>query len=111
MASTETVVVLAALVDASLIQTEIVAGGIVRFSMLELIRDYALQRRQVQRRYVNAGMPRILPDWQRPSSRILGRSKAFAMRNLYWHRHRSCRMRERRWSGQRRCKRRNWGCG
>ena len=44
MASTETVIVLAALVDASLIQTEIVAGGIVRFSMLELIRDYALQR-------------------------------------------------------------------
>ncbi len=44
MASTEIVMVLAALVDASLIQTEMVAGDIVRFSMLELIRDYALQR-------------------------------------------------------------------
>jgi predicted ATPase/transcriptional regulator with XRE-family HTH domain len=44
MASTETIMVLAALVDASLIQTQIVAGGIVRFFMLELIRDYTLQR-------------------------------------------------------------------
>jgi len=40
----EVILTLAALVDASLIQTETVAGGVVRFQMLELIRDYALQR-------------------------------------------------------------------
>jgi predicted ATPase/transcriptional regulator with XRE-family HTH domain len=44
MAPAKPVLVLAALVDASLIQTEMLAGGVVRFSMLELIRDYALQR-------------------------------------------------------------------
>ena len=40
----EPVLTLAALVDASLVQTEISAGDAVRFGMLELIRDYALQR-------------------------------------------------------------------
>src|SRR6266566_3351552 len=44
MAPAKPVLVLAALVDASLIQTEMLAGDVVRFSMLELIRDYALQR-------------------------------------------------------------------
>ncbi len=42
----EVILTLAALVDASLIQTEMVAGGVIRFQMLELIRDYALQRLQ-----------------------------------------------------------------
>src|SRR6266571_7875505 len=40
----EVILTLAALVDASLIQTEMVTGGIIRFHMLELVRDYALQR-------------------------------------------------------------------
>jgi predicted ATPase/transcriptional regulator with XRE-family HTH domain len=40
----EVVLTLAALVDASLIQAEIVGGSAVRFGMLELIRDYALAR-------------------------------------------------------------------
>ncbi len=40
----EVILTLAALVDASLIQTEMVAGGNIRFHMLELVRDYALQR-------------------------------------------------------------------
>jgi predicted ATPase len=40
----EVILTLAALVDASLIQTETVGGGVIRFQMLELIRDYALQR-------------------------------------------------------------------
>jgi tetratricopeptide (TPR) repeat protein len=40
----EVILTLAALVDASLIQTETVAGGVIRFQMLELVRDYALQR-------------------------------------------------------------------
>jgi predicted ATPase/DNA-binding XRE family transcriptional regulator len=43
-APAEPVLMLAALVDASLVQTEISAGGTVRFHMLELMRDYALQR-------------------------------------------------------------------
>ncbi len=42
--SGEVILTLAALVDASLIQTEMVVGGVIRFQMLELIRDYALQR-------------------------------------------------------------------
>ncbi|MDQ6660332.1 MAG: helix-turn-helix domain-containing protein [Chloroflexota bacterium] len=46
IAAKETFLTLAALIDASLVQTEMVAGGIVRFSMLELLRDYALQRLQ-----------------------------------------------------------------
>jgi len=40
----EPILTLAALVDSSLIQAEMLAGGMIRFSMLELIRDYALQR-------------------------------------------------------------------
>ncbi|MGH2497138.1 MAG: ATP-binding protein [Ktedonobacteraceae bacterium] len=40
----EAILMLAALGDASLIQAEIVADEAVRFGMLELIRDYALQR-------------------------------------------------------------------
>ena len=40
----EVILTLAALVDASLIQTEMVSGGVTRFQMLELVRDYALQR-------------------------------------------------------------------
>ena len=43
-APAEPVLMLAALVDASLVQAEISAGGAVRFHMLELMRDYALQR-------------------------------------------------------------------
>jgi predicted ATPase/DNA-binding XRE family transcriptional regulator len=35
---------LAALVEASLVQTQVQAGGLVRFSMLELIREYAWER-------------------------------------------------------------------
>jgi predicted ATPase/transcriptional regulator with XRE-family HTH domain len=40
----EVILTLAALVDASLIQTEMEVGGVIRFHMLELIRDYALQQ-------------------------------------------------------------------
>src|SRR5439155_18953997 len=40
----EVILTLAALVDASLIQTEMVSGGVIRFQMLELVRDYALQQ-------------------------------------------------------------------
>jgi predicted ATPase/transcriptional regulator with XRE-family HTH domain len=40
----ETILTLAALVDASLIQADILAHGITRFTMLEIIRDYALQQ-------------------------------------------------------------------
>ncbi|TMC15501.1 MAG: tetratricopeptide repeat protein, partial [Chloroflexi bacterium] len=43
-ASEEPLLTLAALVDASLVGAEIVAAGVVRFSMLELIREYALAR-------------------------------------------------------------------
>src|SRR6266571_7081004 len=43
-AAEESILTLAALVDASLVQAEIAAGEAVRFGMLELIRDYALQR-------------------------------------------------------------------
>ena len=44
MATEESILTLAALVDASLVQAEITAGEAVRFGMLELMRDYALQR-------------------------------------------------------------------
>jgi predicted ATPase/transcriptional regulator with XRE-family HTH domain len=40
----ETILALAALVDASLVQVDIPVDGPARFSMLELMRDYALQR-------------------------------------------------------------------
>jgi predicted ATPase/DNA-binding XRE family transcriptional regulator len=40
----ETILALAALVDASLIQADMLANGVTRFTMLEIIRDYALQR-------------------------------------------------------------------
>lgn len=40
----EVILTLAALVDASLVQAEMPAGDTVRFTMLALIRDYALQR-------------------------------------------------------------------
>jgi predicted ATPase/transcriptional regulator with XRE-family HTH domain len=40
----EVILTLATLVDASLIQTEMVSGGVIRFQMLELIREYALQQ-------------------------------------------------------------------
>jgi predicted ATPase/DNA-binding XRE family transcriptional regulator len=43
-ADEERLLTLAALVDASLVQTEVQAAGLVRFSMLELIREYARQR-------------------------------------------------------------------
>jgi predicted ATPase/transcriptional regulator with XRE-family HTH domain len=43
-AAEESILTLAALVDASLVQAEIAGGSAVRFGMLELIRDYALQR-------------------------------------------------------------------
>lgn len=42
--SAEVILMLAALVDASLIQTDTVANGAVRFHMLELVRDYARQQ-------------------------------------------------------------------
>ncbi|MEJ2596916.1 MAG: helix-turn-helix domain-containing protein [Anaerolineales bacterium] len=44
MAVEERLLTIAALVEASLVQTETEAGGVVRFSMLELIREYALER-------------------------------------------------------------------
>ncbi len=44
VAAEETILTLAALVDASLVQAEMSAGDAVRFGMLELMRDYALQR-------------------------------------------------------------------
>jgi predicted ATPase/DNA-binding XRE family transcriptional regulator len=40
----ETILMLAALVDASLVQTEALVGDTVRFGMLEMIRDYALEQ-------------------------------------------------------------------
>ena len=40
----ETILALAALVDASLVQVDILVDGPARFGMLELMRDYALQR-------------------------------------------------------------------
>src|SRR5437588_8373469 len=43
-AAEETILTLAALVDASLIQAEMLAHGATRFTILELIRDYALKR-------------------------------------------------------------------
>ncbi len=43
-AAEESILTLAALVDASLVQAEMAAGGAVRFGLLELMRDYALQR-------------------------------------------------------------------
>ncbi len=43
-AAEESILTLAALVDASLVQAEIAGGSAVRFGMLELIRDYALQQ-------------------------------------------------------------------
>ncbi|MFL5591769.1 MAG: ATP-binding protein [Ktedonobacteraceae bacterium] len=44
METEESILTLAALVDASLVQAEVTAGEAVRFGMLELMRDYALQR-------------------------------------------------------------------
>jgi predicted ATPase/DNA-binding XRE family transcriptional regulator len=44
MAPEEIILMLAALVDASLIQAEMPTGDTVRFTMLEIIREYALQR-------------------------------------------------------------------
>jgi len=44
VAAEESILTLAALVDASLIQAEMSTGEAVRFGMLELMRDYALQR-------------------------------------------------------------------
>jgi predicted ATPase/transcriptional regulator with XRE-family HTH domain len=43
-AAEETILTLAALVDASLIQAEMLAHGVTRFTMLEILRDYALKR-------------------------------------------------------------------
>jgi tetratricopeptide (TPR) repeat protein len=43
----ETLLTLAALVDASLVQAEMAAGGAVRFRMLELMREYAVGRLRV----------------------------------------------------------------
>lgn len=43
-ASEELILILAALVDASLVQVDITVDGPARFGMLELIREYALQR-------------------------------------------------------------------
>lgn len=42
--SHEALLTLADVVDASLVQTEVVAGGAVRFSLLEVVREYALAR-------------------------------------------------------------------
>lgn len=42
----ETMLTMAALVDANLVQTELIANDITRFTMLEIIREYALQRLQ-----------------------------------------------------------------
>lgn len=44
MAPEETILTLAALVDASLVQAEMPARGVVRFTMLEIIREYAQER-------------------------------------------------------------------
>lgn len=44
VAAEETILTLAALIDASLIQAEMLAHGATRFTILELIRDYALKR-------------------------------------------------------------------
>lgn len=44
MASEESILTLAALVDASLVQAEMPVWGVVRFSMLEIFREYALER-------------------------------------------------------------------
>ena len=56
----ETILILAALVDANLVQTELIANDITRFTMLEIIREYALQHMQtageeaqVQRRHAS----------------------------------------------------------
>jgi predicted ATPase/transcriptional regulator with XRE-family HTH domain len=43
----EVILTIAALVDASLIQTEMVSDGVIRFQMLELMRDYARQQLHV----------------------------------------------------------------
>jgi predicted ATPase/transcriptional regulator with XRE-family HTH domain len=40
----EALLTLAALVDASMVQAELLAGGVARFGMLELLREYALDR-------------------------------------------------------------------
>ena len=47
VAAEESILTLASLVDASLVQAEIAEGSAGRFGMLELIRDYALQRLHV----------------------------------------------------------------
>ena len=44
VATEETILTLAALVDASLIQAEMPTHGVTRFTILEILRDYALQR-------------------------------------------------------------------
>jgi len=44
VAAEETILTLAALVDASLIQAEMLAQGVTRFTMLEILRDYALKQ-------------------------------------------------------------------
>lgn len=46
MAPHEVLLTIAALVDASLVQAEVPAGGAARFSMLELVREYALERQR-----------------------------------------------------------------
>src|ERR1051326_7954256 len=43
-AAEENILTLAALVDASLIQAEMLAHGVTRFTILEILRDYALQQ-------------------------------------------------------------------
>ncbi|HZU68364.1 MAG TPA: helix-turn-helix domain-containing protein [Ktedonobacteraceae bacterium] len=44
VAAEETILTLAALVDASLVQAEMLAHGVTRFTMLEILRDYALKQ-------------------------------------------------------------------
>ena len=44
VAAEETILTLAALVDASLIQAEMLTHGVTRFTMLEILRDYALKQ-------------------------------------------------------------------
>jgi len=47
IAAEETILTLAALVDASLIQAEMLTHGVTRFTMLEILRDYALKQLRV----------------------------------------------------------------
>ena len=75
---------LAALVDASLVQVEMPTESASRLSMLDLVREYALDALRLHRRsHVAAAMPPIMPTWE-SRLRLLGQVRGQARHSWCW---------------------------